>query len=340
MQTDFNDITALFSQFKPFDAEIYQQSIAHQKNLTKPEQSLGMLETLACWYCAVRGTHLAPLNVPRIAIFAANHGIAQNHQISAFPPEVTQQMLQNFQQGGAAINQIARTLDADFMVYDLQTESATHDFSVQAAMSEHGCAHAISYGMMAVDEKVDIIVPGEMGIGNTTSAAAIYHALYGGQAQDWVGRGTGIDDETYQRKINLIADSVTLHQAQFTGEYRALEILRHVGGFEIAAMLGVIIAARIARVAVVLDGFIASSAAAILHDINPDYINHCVAGHVSDEQAHVKILQKLEKQPILNLNMRLGEGSGGATAISIMKIAVACHNHMASFGDAGVDDKI
>ncbi len=340
MDTTFSDITALFKQFKPLDKEIYNQAIKHQAQLTKPEKSLGRLEELACWYESVRGKHPAPLNIPRIAVFAGNHGIAHQQQISAFPADVTIAMLQNFQNGGAAINQIAGAVDADFVAYDLQLEQPTKDFTKEPAMTEQACAHAISYGMMAIDDKVDVIVPGEMGIGNTASAAAIYHALYGGKAKDWVGRGTGVDDVIYDNKVSLIKKSVQLHQPYFQGDYRSLEILRHLGGFEIAAMVGCIMAARIAKVAVILDGFVSCAAAAILHDIDKDYINHCIVGHVSAEQAHQYVLKKIDKEPILDLNMRLGEASGGATAIAILKIALACHHGMASFADAAVSEKI
>ena len=340
MTTDFSDITDLFQQFKPLDKNIFKQAEAHQAQLTKPLHSLGRLEQLACWYDAVRGTHLAPLNHPRIAVFAANHGIAANHQISAFPTDVTAAMMENFQSGGAAINQIAGMLNADFYAYDLNLQQPTEDFTVQAAMSEQACAHAISYGMMAVDDKVDVVIPGEMGIGNSTAAAAIYHALYGGEAKDWVGRGTGIDDTIYQQKIALVVKAVALHGDNFKGADAPLQILRHVGGFEICAILGCIIAARIANVAVILDGYIACAAAAILHEIDEDYIAHCVAGHVSDEQAHINVLNKLNKPPILDLQMRLGEASGGAAALAILKIALACHHGMKSFDDANVSQKI
>ncbi|MCH9845408.1 MAG: nicotinate-nucleotide--dimethylbenzimidazole phosphoribosyltransferase [Alphaproteobacteria bacterium] len=340
MATDFSDITDLFQQFKPLDENIFQQAETHQAQLTKPLQSLGRLEQLACWYESVRGAHPAPLNHPRIAVFAANHGIAANHQISAFPTDVTAAMLENFQNGGAAINQIAGMLNADFYAYNLNLQQPTEDFTIQAAMSEQACAHAISYGMMAVEDNVDVIIPGEMGIGNSTATAAIYHALYGGAAKDWVGRGTGIDDEIYQQKTNLVAKAVALHADNFTGKNAPLEILRHVGGFEICAILGCIIAARIAKVAVILDGYIACAAAAILHEIDEDYIAHCVAGHVSNEQPHINVLEKLNKPPILDLQMRLGEASGGATALAILKIALACHHGMASFNDANVSQKI
>ncbi len=331
MEASFSEIFALFQQFKPLNENARNQAEQRNNNLTKPRNSLGRLENLACWYAAVRNQ---PLNLARIAVFAGNHGIAQNNIVSAFPFDVTASMVQNFQQGGAAINQIAKIVDAEFLVYELQLETPTQDFTKQAAMQEEECARAIAYGMMAVDDHIDVIVPGEMGIGNTSAAAAIYYAIFGGKVADWVGRGTGIDDAIYENKKTLISDAVKLHQNNFTGDYKALEILRHVGGFEIAAMVGLLIAARIANVAVILDGFVSCAAAAVLYEISPDYLDHCVAGHLSDEQAHKIALQKINKSPILNLNMRLGEASGGALAISILRAAVACQTGMATFAEA------
>ena len=340
MQTNFSEITALFKNFKPLNEECLEKAKARDASLTKPPGSLGKLERLAFWYAAVRGETRADLNHPRIALFAGNHGIAKNHTVSAFPIDVTASMVKNFQNNGAAINQIAKIVDADFYLYEMQLETPTKDFSSEPAMSEEECAKAIAYGMMAVEDNLDVIIPGEMGIGNTSSAAAIYHALYGGEAEDWVGKGTGIDDKTYLTKTKLIGEAIKLHGAKFNGEHKALEILRHLGGFEIAAIFGLIIAARIAQIPVILDGFLSCSAAAILHDIDPSHLDHCVAGHVSHEQAHKKVLKNLGKEPILDLDMRLGEGSGGATALAILKIAIACHNGMATFEEAMVSGKI
>ena len=190
--------------------------------------------------------------------------------------------------------------------------------------------------MEAIDGGVDLLAPGEMGIGNTTCAAAIYAALYGGPASRWTGRGTGVDDEGLARKNAVINSALERHKAQLTDP---LEILRCVGGREIAAMMGAILAARLNRAPVVLDGYVACAAAALLHAMNPDAIAHCIAGHLSPEGAHKEVLQQLGKTPLLDLNMRLGEGSGAAMAIGVIKAALACHSGMATFESAGVSEK-
>ena len=175
-----------------------------------------------------------------------------------------------------------------------------------------------------------------MGIGNTTIAAAIYHALYGGAAADWAGRGTGVDDEGLKRKTAAIGAAVAFHKAHLRDP---LEILRRLGGREIAAMAGAILAARMRRTPVLLDGYVVCSAAAILHACDPSALDHCLAAHVSAEGAHAAVLQRLGKAPLLDLGMRLGEGSGAALAIGVVKAAVACHNGMATFAEAGVAGK-
>jgi nicotinate-nucleotide--dimethylbenzimidazole phosphoribosyltransferase len=203
-------------------------------------------------------------------------------------------------------------------------------------MDERNCAATIAFGMEALASQPDVLCLGEMGIGNTTIAAAIYHALYGGEAEDWVGRGTGVDDAGLKRKADAVRAAVALHR-EHLGD--PLEVLRRLGGREIAAMVGAILAARTQRTPVVLDGFVVCAAAAIVHAVAPSAIDHCLAGHVSAEQAHAEVLKRLGKSPILSLGMRLGEGSGAALAVGVLKAAVACHNGMATFAEAGVAGK-
>jgi nicotinate-nucleotide--dimethylbenzimidazole phosphoribosyltransferase len=179
-------------------------------------------------------------------------------------------------------------------------------------------------------------VLGEMGIGNTTSAAAVFHALYGGKPEDWVGRGTGVDDAGLERKAEAVRAAVALHKAHLADP---LEILARLGGREIAAMAGAILAARLRRTPVLIDGFVVSSAAAVLHALDKTALDHCLAGHVSAERAHREALERLGKTPLLDLSMRLGEGSGAALAVAIVKAAAACHNGMATFAEAGVAGK-
>ena len=204
-------------------------------------------------------------------------------------------------------------------------------------MDEAACAATIAFGMEAIAGDVDVLCLGEMGIGNTTVAAAIYTALFGGAAADWVGRGTGVDDPGLTRKIEAVETAVALHRDHLKDP---LEVLRRLGGREIAALVGAILAARMQRVPVILDGYVVCAAAAILHALDATAIDHCLAGHVSAEQAHRAVLARLGKAPLLDLGMRLGEGSGAALALGVLKAALACTRDMATFAQAGVPTRI
>ena len=312
------------------DAAAVDGARARNGQLTKPPGALGRLEDLAIWYAGWRGTARPVLERPQILIFAGNHGVAA-HGVSAFPPQVTVQMVANFRAGGAAINQLARAFGATMAVHALELDRPTADFTTGPAMTEADVLAALNTGWNAVDPEADLLVTGEMGIGNTTSAAAIALALYGGQAEDWVGRGTGVDDAGLARKAGVVADGVSRHASR-----DPLEVLRCLGGREIAAMAGAMARARVLRIPLILDGFIACAAAAVLHATAPGALDHAVAGHRSAEGAHGALLARLGKEPLLSLSLRLGEGSGAATAIGILKAAVACHSGMATFAEAGV----
>jgi nicotinate-nucleotide--dimethylbenzimidazole phosphoribosyltransferase len=245
-------------------------------------------------------------------------------------------MLANFSAGGAAINQICATFDIGLKVFDLALDIPTKDITVEPAMDEAACAATMAFGMEAIAGGTDLLVLGEMGIGNTTIAAALYHALFGGTAADWVGRGTGVDDAGLKRKVAAVEKAVALHRAHLGDP---LEVLRRLGGREVAAIAGAILAARTQGVPVVLDGYVVCAAAAVLHALDPSTLDHCMAGHVSAEGAHRAVLDRLGKKPLIDLGMRLGEGSGGALAVAVVKAALACHSGMATFGEAGVTDK-
>ncbi|WP_419739803.1 nicotinate-nucleotide--dimethylbenzimidazole phosphoribosyltransferase [Ruegeria sp.] len=300
--------------------------------LTKPPGALGRLEDLAIWYAAWRGDARPQVAAPQVIVFAGNHGVTAQG-VSAFPPEVTVQMVMNFEHGGAAINQLAKAAGAKMDVHALDLDHPTADFTQAPAMSEDELLSALQTGWRAVDPTSDLLVVGEMGIGNTTPAAAIACALFGGEAADWTGRGTGVDDAGLANKTRVVAEGVALH-----GSDDGLEVLRCLGGREIAAMAGAIAAARMLRIPVILDGFICTSAAACLARVSPSALDHTIAGHQSAEGAHAAMLSKLGKEPLLSLGLRLGEGSGGALAINILKSAVACHSGMATFAEAGVSD--
>jgi nicotinate-nucleotide--dimethylbenzimidazole phosphoribosyltransferase len=305
---------------------------ARNGQLTKPPGALGRLEDLAIWYAAWRGNARPEIARPQVIVFAGNHGVTARG-VSAFPAEVTVQMVANFKAGGAAINQLSKAAGAKMDVHALDLDRPTDDFTQGPAMDEAGVVAALLTGWNAVDDSTDLLVTGEMGIGNTTSAAAIAHALYGGVPADWTGRGTGVDDAGLALKTRVVADGLA---ANPSAEKDGLEALRCLGGRELAAMAGAIARARVLGIPVILDGFICTAAAACLHTAHTGALDHAVAGHLSAEGAHQALLARIGKEPLLALGMRLGEGSGAALAIQILKGAVACHSGMATFAEAGV----
>lgn len=336
MLPELNDLNTFRKALKdapgPDDAAA-QEAVERNGQLTKPPGALGRLEDIAIWYAGWRGQSRPQINSPQVVVFAGNHGVTAQG-VSAFPPEVTVQMVANFEHGGAAINQLAKSAGATMTVHALDLDRPTTDFTKAPAMSEDELLVALRTGWMAVDHEADLLVVGEMGIGNTTPAAAIACALFGGDASEWTGRGTGVDDAGLENKTRVVTEGVVLHAGCGDG----LDILRCLGGREIAAMAGAIAAARVLRIPVILDGFICTSAAACLDQLAPGALDHTVAGHQSAESAHAAMLAKLGKDPLLTLGLRLGEGSGAALAINILKSAIACHSGMATFAEAGVSD--
>ncbi len=312
------------------DAAALAGAEARNGQLTKPPGALGRLEQVALWLAGWQGTDKPHAGRPQIVIFAGNHGVTAQG-VSAFPPEVTVQMVANFAHGGAAINQLAKAFGAKLDVVPLELERPTADFTQGPAMTEAEVVAALRAGYGAVDPEADLFVAGEMGIGNTTVAAALAAALYGGTG--WAGRGTGVDDAGLGRKEAAVAAGLARHAAVLGDP---LEVLRCLGGRELAAMTGAILAARMHRVPVILDGFVVCAAAAVLERSVPGALDHCIAGHQSAEGAHPRLLERLGKEPLLSLGLRLGEGSGAALAIGVVQGAVACHSGMATFAEAGV----
>ncbi|MDQ2064989.1 nicotinate-nucleotide--dimethylbenzimidazole phosphoribosyltransferase [Xinfangfangia sp. CPCC 101601] len=323
-----NDFRQALQDLPAPNAAAAEAARARDAVLTKPPGSLGRLEHLAEWLASWRGRVAA--DRLQVVIFAGNHGIAARG-VSAFPAEVTVQMVANFKAEGAAVNQLSKLAGAAMSVHPIRLDQPTADFTQSPAMSEEDLFEALQIGWDAVDPQADILVAGEMGIANTTSAAAIASALFGGTG--WAGRGTGVDDAGLARKEAAVAAGLAAHEGQLTDP---LEVLRRLGGREIAAMSGAYLAARHHNVPVVLDGFISCAAAAVLQRANPAALDHCIAGHLSAEGAHGRLLEAIGKTPLLSLNMRLGEGSGAALALSVVKGAVACHTGMATFAEAGV----
>ncbi|GAB4292346.1 MAG: nicotinate-nucleotide--dimethylbenzimidazole phosphoribosyltransferase [Roseovarius sp.] len=337
MQQDFDSVETFQGIMRDLpapDPQAREAAMARNGQLTKPPGSLGRLEDLAIWYAGWRADPRPQIRAPQVIVFAGNHGVAAQG-VSAFPAEVTAQMVGNFQAGGAAINQLARVAGARLDVHALELERPTGDISRGPAMSAEELVAALAAGWRAVDARADLLVVGEMGIANTTAAAALALALFGGAAGDWVGRGTGVDDAGLRHKAEVVARAVAVNAG---AEGDGLEVLRRLGGREIAAMAGAILRARLCRIPVILDGFICTAAAACLEAARPGALEHAVAGHVSGEAGHGRLLERLGKPPLLALGMRLGEASGGTLAIAVLRAALACHSGMATFAEAGVSD--
>jgi nicotinate-nucleotide--dimethylbenzimidazole phosphoribosyltransferase len=325
-----SDVSALLRRMPGPDDAATTAARARDAVLTKPPGALGRLEEVAAWYCGWRGDPRARVEAPQVVVFAGNHGVVAQG-VSAFPPEVTAQMVANFDAGGAAINQLAGVAGARLDVRALDLARPTGDITTGPAMREAECLAALAAGWEAVDPQADLFVAGEMGIGNTTPAAAIALALHGGTAEAWVGRGTGLDDAGLARKAQVVARAVAANPAR-----GGLDVLAALGGRELAAMAGAIARARSLRIPVLLDGFICTAAAACLEAEVAGTLDHALAAHVSAEPGHARLLDRLGKVPLLSLGLRLGEGTGAALAIGVVRAALACHSGMASFDEAGV----
>jgi nicotinate-nucleotide--dimethylbenzimidazole phosphoribosyltransferase len=328
----FDDLRARLRQLPPAHAAAAEAARAREAELTKPRGSLGRLEELAVWLAAWQGHDPPQLERVLVAVFAGNHGVVARG-VSAYPAEVTAQMVQNFQAGGAAINQLCGVARAQLAVVPLELERPTGDFCIEPAMSETECLSGLNCGLAAVPPDLDLLALGEMGIGNTTAAAAVGAALYGGAAAWWAGPGSGLDKHGVAHKAAVVGRALTRHAEAFRDP---LEVLRRVGGREIAALAGAMVAARVYRVPVLLDGFVAGAAAAVLHALSPDAVAHTRAAHLSAEPGHVRLLERLQLKPLLQLDMHLGEASGAALAILLCRAALACHAGMATFAEAGV----
>ena len=326
----FADIVDLLNTVPAGDEQAVAAVRARDATLTKPAGSLGRLEELVEFLARWQGKAPPTLDNPMVAIFAGNHGVTARG-VSAFPAAVTAQMVANFTAGGAAISQICALHELNLRVFELALELPTGDITNEPAMDDKMCAATIAYGMEAIAGKPDLLCLGEMGIGNTTVAAALYAALLGGNGADWVGRGTGVDDQGLGRKASAVDAALAFHHDALVDP---LSILARLGGREIAAMLGALIAARHHKIPVIVDGFVATSAAAIAHAVNPRAIDHCVFAHVSAETAHRRALAAMDQTALLDLGMRLGEGSGAALAAVLAKTALHLHNNMATFAGA------
>lgn len=334
-----------------------QQAEQHQLQLTKPTGALGDLELIAVKLASLQSNAHPQVNHPWITIFAGDHGVVEEN-ISAYPQAVTRQMLQNFTTGGAAISVIAKYHQAHLQVIDCGTvgeayeyvgverhciRAGTANFAKQAAMNADECRAALELGKNSVDTAkangADIYIAGEMGIGNTCSASALACLLLNDTAEQLTGVGTGIGADQLRHKIEVIEQAIELHHKHVTGD--AFKTLCAVGGLEIAAIVGAYIRCAQIGLPIIVDGFISSVAALCAVRMNPKVRDWMLFGHQSAEYGHRRILQELNAEPILKMNLRLGEGSGAGTALSLVKMACVLHNQMATFAQAAVSgDKI
>jgi nicotinate-nucleotide--dimethylbenzimidazole phosphoribosyltransferase len=330
-----DDLHARVAQLPPADGAAAAAARARQDRLTKPRGALGRLEEIALWLAAWQGREPPRLERVGVLVFAGNHGVARRG-VSAYPAEVTAQMVANFAAGGAAINQLARLAGAELRVVALELDQPTADLASGPAMSEGEAVAALNQGLAAVEPDLDLLALGEMGIGNTTVAAALACALLGGPPAVWAGPGTGLDAKGVARKAEVIEAALAHHGGALSDP---LAILCRLGGRELAAMVGAMVGARELRIPVLLDGFVAGAAALVLHALGSDALGHAQAAHLSAEPGHRHLLERLGLRPLLALDMRLGEASGAALAITLCRAALACHLGMATFEDAGVSDR-
>jgi len=302
-------------------ADAAARDAVHERaaNILRPSGALAWLDEIAAWVAAWQRTARPRVERPAGLIFAADHGIAAATEVSAYPTGVTRAMLSAFEDGRSTISAFARLAGATVTAIDVGVGEPTNDIRYDAAMSSARFDEIVDIAVSAVDElDCDLLVLGEMGIGNTTASAAIAASLAGGETAAWVGRGTGVDDEGLARKRNAVQESVR----RIAGVTDPLEILREVGGSEIVAITAATVAARRRSIPVVLDGYVVTAAVLPLHEIDAGSLDHCTVGHCSAEPGHRRLLERLGKAPLLDLDMRLGEGSGAMAAVPL--IAMAC----------------
>ena len=342
------------AEIKPLDKEAMAEVRKRQDDLTKPQGSLGQLESLSIQIAGIKGNPRPRITHKVIFTLAGDHGVTKEG-VSAYPSEVTPQMVYNFLRGGAAINVLARSIGARVVIADLGVASilerhpdlrdrkvamGTQNMAKGPAMSKEEAIRSIEAGMELVEAElskgVDILGTGDMGIGNTTASSAITAALTGADVAAVTGRGTGLDDKGWEKKVRVIQKALERNRPD---PKDAVDVLSKVGGFEIGGITGVILAGARYRIPVVLDGFISGAAALIATSLSPQVKPYLIASHQSAEMGHKKILEYLDLVPLLNLDMRLGEGTGAALGISLVEASLKILDEMATFSEAGVSEK-
>jgi nicotinate-nucleotide--dimethylbenzimidazole phosphoribosyltransferase len=355
MESEVSAIDELVQRIEPPNEEWRQKARQRLDTLTKPLGSLGRLEDIAAQIVAIRGDQLSDFASKAVYVFAADHGVTQEG-VSAYPREVTRQMVLNFLAEGAAINVLARLHDVALHVVDVGVDAdfgpipgllhhkvrhGTRNMLREPAMSDEEAADALRIGYQLGSEAAaaghTILAIGEMGIGNTTAASAVTCALTGAGAHAATGRGTGVDTAVFANKVRVVEAAIAKH-CSGASTAQPLEILRCVGGLEIAAMTGMVLAGAKHRLVVVLDGFISTAAAALAAGMAPNALGYLIAGHRSEEPGHKLLLDHLRLSPVLSLGMRLGEGTGAVLAMPVLESAIALYHQMATFSSAGVSE--
>ncbi|WP_296742467.1 nicotinate-nucleotide--dimethylbenzimidazole phosphoribosyltransferase [Mesorhizobium sp.] len=324
--TPFDDFRNLLAALPAADDTAEARVRALFAKTDKPRASLGRVEETAAWLAAWSGSAPPAVNRPLVAIFAGNHGVVR-HAVSPRPVAATANAVELCAAGGAAINQVCIANDLGLKVFDLALDIPTGDITEEAALDERGCAATMAFGMEAVAGGADLLCLGDLGVGNSTVGAALCAALFGGQGADWVGPGSGADAALMARKAEVVDRALAFHGADLNDP---LEALRRVGGREFAAICGAILAARMQKIPVLLDGFVATAAAAVLHEVNPAALDHCLLGSLSPEPGHVRIAERLGLQPLIDLGVSHGEGFGAGLAAGLVKAAALTSSGMAA----------
>lgn len=305
------------------------------RRVLRPRGALQRLDDLACWLAGWHRTPRPRVEAPAALVFAADHGVTAE-EVSAYPADVTAEVLRALRAGAATANAMARAMGVSLEVVDVGVGRPTGNIVHESAMTPDAFDACVDAGRAAVAGlDTDLLVLGEMGIGNTTVAATVCTALYGGPAGAWTGRGTGIDDATHERKTKVVDAAAT----RISHVIDPLEMIREVGGSELAAIAGAAVEARLRSIPVVLDGFVATAAVAPLEAARPGALDHCVAGHRSAEPGHRRLLERLDKAPLLALGLRLGEGSGALVAVPLIRVAAAAVTDVATFEEWGVEQE-
>lgn len=333
MTSSRDQIVAELLASAPGPDERARDAVAERaRNVLRPIGALARLDEVASWLASWQRTEKPSVDRPGVVVFAADHGVAARG-VSAYPSAVTEAMLRALREGVATAAAMARSVGAELRVVDAGVGRLTGDISREPALTPERFDEAFGAGRDAVALlPCDLLVLGEMGIANTTPAAAVAAALFGGPAEQWTGRGTGIDEEMWRNKVAVVEAA----RGRVLPDAGPIEVLRHLGGSELAAIAGAIVEARLRSIPIVLDGFVVTSAAAALEVLTPGALDHCIAGHRSPEPGHTLLLEKLAKEPLLDLELRLGEGSGALAAVPLVRLAAAAVVDVATFQEWGL----